>query len=36
MSQSVDLYGKAHGNFATELLEQVRDAYGADFGRAAG
>ena len=34
MSQSVDLYGTAYGNFATEVLEQVRrDTYGEDFGQ---
>src|SRR5262249_36743373 len=34
MSLSVDLYGTAYGNFATESLEQVRrDTYGEDFGQ---
>src|SRR5262245_19822099 len=34
MSQSVDLYGTAYGNFATQVLEQVRcDTYGEDFGQ---
>ena len=34
MSPSVDLYGTAYGNFATQVLEQVRrDTYGADFGQ---
>jgi cyclopropane fatty-acyl-phospholipid synthase-like methyltransferase len=34
MSQSVDLYGTAYGNFATHALEQVRrDTYGEDFGQ---
>src|SRR5262245_41170681 len=34
MSPSVDLYGTAYGNFATEVLEQVRrDTYGEDFGQ---
>ena len=34
MSQSVDLYGTAYGNFATQALEQVRrDTYGEDFGQ---
>jgi SAM-dependent methyltransferase len=34
MSQSVDLYGTAYGNFATEILEQVRrETYGEDFGQ---
>jgi SAM-dependent methyltransferase len=34
MSPSVDLYGTAYGNFATQVLEQVRrDTYGEDFGQ---
>jgi SAM-dependent methyltransferase len=34
MSQSVDLYGTAYGNFATEALEQIRrETYGEDFGQ---
>ena len=34
MSPSVDLYGTAYGNFATDVLEQVRrDTYGQDFGQ---
>ena len=34
MSQSVDLYGTAYGNFATQALEQVRrETYGEDFGQ---
>jgi cyclopropane fatty-acyl-phospholipid synthase-like methyltransferase len=34
MSQSVDLYGTAYGNFATPALEQVRrETYGEDFGQ---
>ena len=34
MSESVDLYGTAYGNFATEALEQVRrETYGEDFGQ---
>jgi SAM-dependent methyltransferase len=34
MSQSVDLYGTAYGNFAAEVLGQVRrDTYGEDFGQ---
>jgi len=34
MSQSVDLYGTAYGNFATHALEQVRrETYGEDFGQ---
>jgi len=34
MSQSVDLYGTAYGNFAAEALEHVRrDTYGEDFGQ---
>jgi SAM-dependent methyltransferase len=34
MSQSVDLYGTAYGNFAAEVLSQVRrDTYGEDFGQ---
>lgn len=34
MSQSVDLYGTTYGNFATEVLAQVRrDTYGEDFGQ---
>jgi SAM-dependent methyltransferase len=34
MSQSVDLYGTAYGNFAAPVLEQVRhDTYGEDFGQ---
>src|SRR5262245_66561710 len=34
MSQSVDLYGTAYGNFATQTLEQVRrDTYDEDFGQ---
>ena len=34
MSQSVDLYGTAYGNFAAEVLAQVRrDTYGEDFGQ---
>ena len=34
MSLSVDLYGTAYGNFATDALAQVRrDTYGEDFGQ---
>src|SRR4030095_5785927 len=34
MSSSVDLYGTAYGNFATQVLEQVRrETYGEDFGQ---
>lgn len=34
MSQSVDLYGTAYGNFATDAWAQVRrDTYGEDFGQ---
>ena len=34
MSRSVDLYGTAYSNFATQALEQVRrDTYGEDFGQ---
>ena len=34
MSKSVDLYGTAYGNFATQALEQVRrNTYGEDFGQ---
>jgi SAM-dependent methyltransferase len=34
MSPSVDLYGTAYGNFATQVLEQVRhETYGEDFGQ---
>ncbi len=34
MSQSVDLYGTAYGNFATQPLQQVRrETYGEDFGQ---
>ena len=34
MAQSVDLYDTAYGNFATEVLEQVRrETYGEDFGQ---
>ncbi len=34
MTASVDLYGTAYGNFATHVLEQVRqETYGADFGQ---
>src|SRR5215510_10939491 len=34
MTSSVDLYGTAYGNFATQALEQVRrDTYGEDFGQ---
>jgi SAM-dependent methyltransferase len=34
MSQSVDLYGTAYGNFAIHALEEVRrEAYGEDFGQ---
>jgi SAM-dependent methyltransferase len=34
MPPSVDLYGTAYGNFATDALEQVRrDTYGLDFGQ---
>jgi hypothetical protein len=34
MSLSVDLYGTAYGNFAAEVLAQVRrDTYGEDFGQ---
>jgi SAM-dependent methyltransferase len=34
MSRSVDLYGTAYGNFAAEVLAQVRrDTYGEDFGQ---
>ena len=34
MSPSVDLYGTAYGNFATQALEQVRrETYGDDFGQ---
>lgn len=34
MSRSVDLYGTAYGNFATDALAQVRrETYGEDFGQ---
>jgi SAM-dependent methyltransferase len=34
MSPSVDLYGTAYGNFATQALQAVRrDTYGDDFGQ---
>ena len=34
MSLSVGLYGTAYGNFAAEVLVQVRrDTYGEDFGQ---
>ena len=34
MSSSVDLYGTAYANFATQALAQVRrDTYGEDFGQ---
>jgi SAM-dependent methyltransferase len=34
MSQNVDLYGTAYGNFATEVLGQVRrETYDEDFGQ---
>ena len=34
LSPSVDLYGTAYGNFATQALEQVRrETYGEDFGQ---
>lgn len=34
MAQSVDLYGTAYGNFATQVLEEVRrETYGEDFGQ---
>src|SRR5215813_3196348 len=34
MSQSVNLYGTAYGNFAAEVLGQVRrDTYGEEFGQ---
>src|SRR5215813_4653387 len=34
MSQSVDLYGTAYGNLATDALQQVRrDTYDVDFGQ---
>src|SRR5262249_43337968 len=34
MSSSVELYGTAYGNFATEALEQVRrETYGEDLGQ---
>jgi SAM-dependent methyltransferase len=34
MTQSVDLYGTAYRNFATQALEQVRrETYGEDFGQ---
>jgi SAM-dependent methyltransferase len=34
MSQSVDLYDTAYGNFAARVLEQVRrETYGEDFGQ---
>ena len=34
MSSSVELYGTAYGNFATQALEQVRrDTYGEDLGQ---
>jgi SAM-dependent methyltransferase len=34
MSLSVDLYGTAYGNFAAQVLEQVRrETYGEDFGQ---
>jgi hypothetical protein len=37
MSQSVDLYGTAYGNFAAHALEHVRrDTYGEDLARAVG
>jgi cyclopropane fatty-acyl-phospholipid synthase-like methyltransferase len=34
MRPSVDLYGTAYGNFATDALQEVRrDTYGTDFGQ---
>lgn len=34
MSETVDLYGTAYGNFATDVLAQVRrETYGEDFGQ---
>src|SRR5215470_3000696 len=34
MSSSVELYGTAYGNFATQALEQVRrETYGEDMGQ---
>lgn len=34
MSSSLDLYGTAYGNFATQALEQVRrETYGEDLGQ---
>jgi ubiquinone/menaquinone biosynthesis C-methylase UbiE len=34
LSPSVDLYGTAYGNFATQALQQVRrETYGEDFGQ---
>src|SRR5262249_10606481 len=34
MSSSVELYGTAYGNFATQALEQVRrETYGEDLGQ---
>ena len=34
LSQPVDLYGTAYGNFATQALQQVRrETYGEDFGQ---
>jgi SAM-dependent methyltransferase len=34
MSQSVDLYGTAYGNFAKQTVEEVRrETYGEDFGQ---
>jgi ubiquinone/menaquinone biosynthesis C-methylase UbiE len=34
MSSTVDLYGTAYGNFATQALQQVRrETYGEDFGQ---
>src|SRR5436305_1096716 len=34
MSQSVDLYGTAYGNFSTDVLGEVRrETYGEDFGQ---
>jgi ubiquinone/menaquinone biosynthesis C-methylase UbiE len=34
LSQSVDLYGTAYGNFATHALQEVRrETYGEDFGQ---
>ncbi len=34
MTSTVDLYGTAYGNFAAQILEQVRrETYGEDFGQ---